>query len=123
MPSDVDERIRGLLEKLRMTAAIAALVELLPADKALRTASLEVIERVLRVEVDRRREKRIIRRVDHSKLPDRPTLENFDFDFQPTLDKGSSSISPPSHGSIATRTSSSSARAASARATSRRPCA
>jgi DNA replication protein DnaC len=88
MPSDVDERVRGLLEKLRMTAAIAALVELMPADKALRTASLEVIERVLRVEVDRRREKRIIRRVEHSKLPDRPTLETFDFDFQPTLDKG-----------------------------------
>jgi DNA replication protein DnaC len=87
MPSDVDERVRGLLEKLRMTAALAALAELLPADKALRTSNLEAIERVLRVEVDRRREKRIIRRIEASKLPDRPTLETFDFDFQPSLDK------------------------------------
>src|SRR5690606_16104066 len=61
--------------------------ELLPADKALRTTSLEVIERILRAEVDRRREKRILRRIEASKLPDRPTLEAFDFDFQPGLDK------------------------------------
>lgn len=87
MPADVEERVRALLEKLRMTAAIAALGESLPADKSARTTTLEGIERVLRVEVDRRREKRITRRIEASKLPDRPTLETFDFDFQPTLDK------------------------------------
>lgn len=87
MPPDVEERVRTLLAKLRMTAAIAALDDLLPADKAARTATLDLMERVLRVEVDRRRESRIARRIEASKLPDRPTLETFDFDFQPGLDK------------------------------------
>jgi DNA replication protein DnaC len=71
-----------------MTVAACALAEVLPADRALRTSVLDGLERVLRTEVDRRRENRITRRIDDSKLPDRPTLETFDFDFQPGLDKG-----------------------------------
>lgn len=87
MLPDVEERVRTLLAKLRMTAAIAALDDLLPADKVARTATLDLMERVLRVEVDRRRESRIARRIEASKLPDRPALETFDFEFQPGLDK------------------------------------
>jgi DNA replication protein DnaC len=88
MALDVEERVRALLEKLRMTAALDALTNVLPADKALRTSIFDGLERVLRAEVDSRREKRITRRIDDSKLPDRPSLETFNFDFQPALDKG-----------------------------------
>jgi DNA replication protein DnaC len=59
----------------------------LPGDKPGRTVALESIERLLRAELDDRRERRIARRLHDSRLPDRPTLDTFDFAFQPKLDK------------------------------------
>lgn len=84
---DVESRVRALLSLLKMRDADAALAALLPVDPAKRVIVLEGLERVLRAEVDRRLERRITRRIEQSKLPDRPTLETFDFAFQPTLDK------------------------------------
>jgi len=45
-------------------------------------------ERVLGAEAARKLEQRITRRVDSSGLVERKVLEAFDWDFQPTLDKG-----------------------------------
>lgn len=84
---DVESRVRPLLEALHMKRALEILTTLLPADKPGRTQSLEAIERLLRAEFDDRRERRIGRRLEDSRLPDRPTLETFDFGFQPKLDK------------------------------------
>lgn len=87
MSRDVEARVRALLEAFRMKRALAELDAILPADKPGRTQTLESIERLLRAELDERRERRIARRFDDAHLPDRPTLETFDFAFQPKLDK------------------------------------
>jgi IstB-like ATP binding protein len=101
MPQDLEARVRALLTTLKTSQALEMLAAALAADKAARTAALNVIERVLRVEVDSRREHRIARRLDDAKLPDRPTLETFDFDFQLGLGstEGSFKTSPCSPGS------------------------
>lgn len=83
---DTEERTRALLRELRMTHAEAALDEILASVKD-RVAILRVVELLLRTEADRRRERRIERRIQHAQLPERPTIEAFDFDFQPDLDR------------------------------------
>lgn len=85
--TDTIDRVRGLLERLRMRDAFEALDEVLPRDKSKRLSALKTLEALLRVESDRRRERNIARRIKESRLPDHPTLEAFDFDFQPTLDR------------------------------------
>ena len=84
---DVQGRVRVLLEALGMKRALEVLASEMPADKSGRTQTLEAFERLLRAELDARRERRIARRLDASRLPDRPTLDTFDFAFQPKLDK------------------------------------
>ena len=84
---DVEGRVRQLLEAFRMKRALEVLVTMLPVDKPGRTQTLESLDRLLRAEFDDRRERRITRRLDGSRLPDRPTLGTFDFAFQPKLDK------------------------------------
>ena len=84
---DAEGRVRDLLETFRMKRALEVLADVLPSDKPGRTATLEAVERLLRTESDDRRERRIARRLDDSRLPDRPTLDTFDFAFQPKLDK------------------------------------
>lgn len=82
MQRDVEARVRELLEQLSMPTAAEMLAEALPADPNEKVAALRCCERVLRSEVDQRTERRIARRIDACKLPDRPTLQTFDFDFQ-----------------------------------------
>lgn len=84
---DVETRLRSLLESFRMKHAIEVLGSVLPADKLGRTQTLQALECLLRSELAYRRERRIVRRLDAAHLPDRPTLETFDFTFQPKLDK------------------------------------
>lgn len=87
MSRDLDGRVRELLKGLGLRDALAALGDVLPKDLSERRAVLDGVDRLLRVEADRRRERRIVRRGDEAHLPDRPTLETFDFAFQPKLDK------------------------------------
>lgn len=84
---DVQERVQGLLQDLGMQDALAALPRSLPEDAGKRVAALAALERLLHTEQAARVERRIERRLAASKLPERPTLESFDFDFQPGLDK------------------------------------
>jgi DNA replication protein DnaC len=87
MSRDAEGRVRDLLEAFRMKRALEILTSALPTDKPARTNILDTCERLLRAELDDRRERRIARRLDSSHLPERPTLESFDFGFQPKLDK------------------------------------
>lgn len=87
MQPDLEARVRALLTTLKTSKALEVLDAALPTDKAARIVTLDALEKVLRAEVDHRRERRIARRLDDAKLPDSPTLESFDFDFQPGLDK------------------------------------
>ncbi len=84
---DCEDRVREVLERLRMPRALEDLTAALPNDGAKRLAALETMERVLSVEANARWERRIERRISESKLPEHPTLQTFDFDFQPTLDR------------------------------------
>ena len=86
MTADADTRVRALLDTLRMPKA-AQIIGDLGADPARRVAVLEAVERLLRAEVDDRRERRIQRRLDDARLPDHPTLATFDFNFQPSIDR------------------------------------
>lgn len=87
MADDVITQVRRELERLEMRHAALLLEDLLPDKPALRVSVLETVARILRAEADRRLEKRITARIKASSLPDRPTLETFDFDFQPSLDR------------------------------------
>lgn len=84
---DVETRVRTLLEALGLKRALELIPTLAPVDKPGRTQALELVESLLRGEFDDRRERRIQRRFEQAHLPDRPTLETFDFAFQPKLDK------------------------------------
>ena len=86
--SDLRHRVEGLLAVLKMGDALAELDSLCPASKDDRFEFLSHLEALLRLEADRRLERRIARRIREARLPDHPTLHSFDFDFQPTLDQG-----------------------------------
>lgn len=85
--TDIENRVRELIERLSMQSALHALKEALPKDSAKKTAALKTLEAVLAIEAGDRTERRIKRRIADSKLPDCPTLQSFDFDFQPSLDR------------------------------------
>ena len=85
--TDAEGRVRSLLEQLSMPDALSMLSEALPQGASQRLAALKAIEAMLSLELAQRTERRIQRRMAESKLPDHPTLEAFDFDFQPTLDR------------------------------------
>lgn len=86
--TDAYAAVCELLEGLQMRDALGALDSLCPDDDQQRFVVLSHLERLLQFESDRRLERRIERRIRDARLPNSPTLEVFDFDFQPTLDKG-----------------------------------
>ncbi len=87
MSSDLEARVRALLKHLRLSDALDALGDFLPRDPTERVQVLTSLEALLRHEDARRTERRIARRIQQSRLPNHPTLEAFDFDFQPGLSK------------------------------------
>lgn len=48
---------------------------------------LEALARLASAQVDLNRERATERRINEARFPDRKTLDNFDFEFQPTLDR------------------------------------
>lgn len=85
--TDSENRVRELLERLSMQSALHALKEVMPKDSAKKTAVLKTLEAMLAIEAGDRTERRIKRRITESKLPEFPTFQSFDFDFQPSLDR------------------------------------
>lgn len=81
------ERLRRHLEFLGLTHTLADLDEHLAWITRERPGPTALLERVLGAEAARKLEHRIDRRVRTSGLVERKTLEAFDWDFQPTLDK------------------------------------
>src|SRR5579872_4064897 len=53
-----------------------------------RPGATALLEHVLAAEVDAKSEKRLVGRIRTSGLVERKTLEGFDWNFQPSLDKG-----------------------------------
>jgi DNA replication protein DnaC len=89
-PPDPDpalDRLRRHLGFLGLTHTLAHLDERLAWATRERVGVTALLEHILGSEVGSKLEGRIERRVAHSGLRERKTLEAFDWNFQPTLDK------------------------------------
>ena len=80
-------RLRGHLEFLQLGHALSHLDDLLAWARHERPGPVGLLEHVLGAEVGTKRNARIERRIRTSGLVERKTLEAFDWDFQPSLDK------------------------------------
>jgi DNA replication protein DnaC len=83
----VVERLRRHLAYLGLTHTGRTLGELLAWASRERPAHSALLEHVLAAEVDHKSQARLTRRIHSSGLVEQKTLEAFDWDFQPTLDK------------------------------------
>jgi DNA replication protein DnaC len=83
----LEARVKRFLEILEMPALGEALSEILAWARKERPAPIALLDRALALDADRTQTRRIESRLVQSRLPDRPTLETFDFAFQPTLDR------------------------------------
>ena len=81
------QHVIQLLGRLRLSGLAAGLDDLLAWARKERPAPLALLERALAIDADRCHQRAVERRLDLSGLPDRPTLETFDWDFQPSMDK------------------------------------
>jgi DNA replication protein DnaC len=86
-PKDGPDRIRQYLGALRLYRMERALDETLAWAAREKPPVSAVLERLLAVEADGAIQGRMERRLRESRLPDRKTLADFDFDFQPSLSK------------------------------------
>jgi DNA replication protein DnaC len=87
MPATTIESIRSHLATLKLTTMAGRLDEELQALARGDIAPSEALCRLLTSEVDAYQERCIERRIKESHLPERKTLSEYDFTFQPGLDK------------------------------------
>jgi DNA replication protein DnaC len=83
----VMDRLRRHLAYLGLSHTMASLDDLLAWASRERPGHTALLEHVLAAEVDHKSAARLDRRILTSKLVERKTLEAFDWDFQPTLDR------------------------------------
>lgn len=86
-PSELTARLRQHLEVLGLTYTQEHLDEHLAWATKEKPAAGALLDHVLGAEAAHKLERRIQRRIDQSGLPERKSLEAFDFLFQPNLDK------------------------------------
>lgn len=87
MKSDHTTRIKQYLTTLKLNRIAAALDEELSRASREATSDVELIERLLALEVAGLTERQIERRLKEAKLPERKLLADFDFDFQTGVNK------------------------------------
>ena len=80
-------RLQSHLQFLGMTYTLEHLDDLLAWARRERPGATGLLDHVFGAEVAAKRDARITRRVHNSGLPERKTLEAFDWDFQPSIDK------------------------------------
>ena len=80
--------IKRCLMELKLFTINELLEEELDRHGKRESSATQMLQRLLSAQVHVQHERRIERRIRESKLPERKTLDAFDFDFQPTLDKG-----------------------------------
>jgi len=80
-------RVRKHLELLGLPCLQKSLDEILAWARKERPGALSLIERAVAADAELVTTRAIEGRLRHSGLPERPTLETFDFDFQPAIDK------------------------------------
>lgn len=80
------ESARHGLEALKMTAALESLDNVLEAARVEEIAPVEVLERLLALELAARHERRVETNLKFAGLPYRMSLDDFDFEAQPSID-------------------------------------
>ena len=80
------QKVRAGLETLQMTAALEALDNVLEAARLDEKGPVEVVDRLLDIEIAARHERRVETNLKFAGLPYRMRLEDFDFDAQPSID-------------------------------------
>ena len=81
------QRIQNSLRTLKLSTIATILDEELARAAQSATPSTELLERLLSAEADALIQRRIERRINESKLPERKLLTDFDFNFQKGIDK------------------------------------
>ena len=81
------ERVRKRMEQLKMYHTLELLPDLIEEALKDKVHPLEFLDRVLTLEVQAREERRIATSLRLSGLPRGMHLDNFDFSFQPSLDR------------------------------------
>jgi DNA replication protein DnaC len=81
------QQIRSYLRELKLAKISELLDEELARLNKGQSSATQTLLRLLEAEVQDRLERRVERRISQSKLPERKTLIEFDFDFQPSLDR------------------------------------
>jgi DNA replication protein DnaC len=79
------ESIKSQLRELRMKTAAIELEEILASQK--KTVSLDWLSALLSRELDARRERAVQSRIRRAEFPEVTTLESFDWDFNPDIDR------------------------------------
>jgi DNA replication protein DnaC len=82
------EEIREKMEALKMSHTSALLPELLSEATKQKSGAVDFFEKVLTLEVEAREERRVAASLKVSGLPKGMHLDNFDFLFQPSAEKG-----------------------------------
>lgn len=80
------QRVRQGLEALKMSAALAVLDNVLEAGRVDDLAPVDVIDRILDVELKARHDRRVETNLKFAGLPYRQSLDDFDFEAQPSVD-------------------------------------
>jgi DNA replication protein DnaC len=81
------QQIQLCLKELKLPKIAELLDDELDRVNKGRSSSTQMLLRLLDTQVRYQRERRVERRIRDSKLPERKTLIDFDFDFQPGLDR------------------------------------
>jgi DNA replication protein DnaC len=82
------EHVIQHLKELRLNQMVKILDEVIQEAEREGLDPLEVLARLADAQVVINRDKATERRIKEARFPDRKTLDDFNFDFQPTLDRG-----------------------------------
>lgn len=86
-PCDDVDGLGERLSALRLGFAAEAISELLSAAVKQQQSFAAFLDSLLRLELERQEERRVIQAIRISHLPTGPTIANFDFPFQPTVSR------------------------------------
>ena len=86
-PTEDVDALRERLSALRLSFAAEALGDLLTDAVKTQATSAGFLDALLRLELERQEERRIVQSIRISHLPTGPTITNFDFAFQPSVSR------------------------------------
>ena len=81
-------RTRTGFEAMKMTAALEALDNVIETARVEDLSAVQVLDRLLEIELSARHERRVVTNLRFAGLPYKKRLEEFDFEAQPSVDPG-----------------------------------